>query len=356
MVIIHIARIIENPCNGVCVAVPQHVIAQQDLTDVGFINITNYKPEGIIHQFIFKKNMKLSMLPSPFCRPNLVVFHEIYIPEFIWLAQSLRKSEIPYIIIPHGSLTKEAQAKSRVKKFIANILMFNRFINDAKAIQCLSTREMENTIFGKKKIVSPNGANLPTKAKKTFNSNGVDFLLIGRLEMHTKGLDILMEGISASLEKFTEEQCMLSIYGRDIFGFHDEVKRIIVENGVDSFVKLNHEIIGKSKESRLLESDIFIQTSRSEGLPMGILEALSYGIPCLVTKGTSIGDLIQSYNAGWVAETESKSVADAITRAIDERNTWPEKSYNAIRLIRENFLWDAVAAKTIYSYDNLLID
>lgn len=48
--------------------------------------------------------------------------------------------------------------------------------------------------------------------------------------MHTKGLDILMEeGVYTSLKEFTEGQCMLS---RDIFGFHYEVKRIIVENGL----------------------------------------------------------------------------------------------------------------------------
>lgn len=353
MVIMHVARIVENLCNGVCVAVPQHIIAQQNFADIGFINITNYKPEGIKHQFIFEKHMKLSALPSPFSRPDLVVFHEVYIPEFIRLARDLRKNGIPYIIIPHGSLTKEAQEKSKAKKIIANMLVFNRFIDGAKAIQCLSNREEENTIFGNKKIIYPNGINLPFNSKKIFNSNIVDILFIGRLEIHIKGLDILIDSVSTSIDRFSEERCMLSIYGRDIFGFHDELKKIITEKGVNSFVNLNHEIIGKDKEKRLLSSDIFIQTSRSEGLPMGILEALSYGIPCIVTKGTGIGDLIQLYDAGWVAETESKSVSEALVKALVERNTWPEKSNNAIRLIRDNFLWDAVAERTIKSYDNL---
>lgn len=120
-------------------------------------------------------------------------------------------------------------------------------------------------------------------------------------------------------------------------------------------MKVNYEIIGKAKESRLLESDIFFQTSRSKNFRWNT-RSIGYGIPCLVTKGTGNGDFIQSYNAGRVAETESKSVADALARAIDEPEYWPEKFENAIRLIRGKFLWDAVAAKTIYSYDNLLVD
>lgn len=43
----------------------------------------------------------------------------------------------------------------------------------------------------------------------------------------------------------------------------------------------------------LLQTDLFIQTSRHEGMPMGLLEALSIGVPCLVTVGTSLGHIIK---------------------------------------------------------------
>ena len=46
-------------------------------------------------------------------------------------------------------------------------------------------------------------------------------------------------------------------------------------------VKLNREIDEEEKRQILLDTDVFIQTSRFEGMPMGILEALSYGLPCL---------------------------------------------------------------------------
>ena len=100
----------------------------------------------------------------------------------------------------------------------------------------------------------------------------------------------------------------------------------------------------------LLDSDIYIMSSRTEGMPMGILEALNYGIPCLVTKGASVKDLVESNDVGWGCETNSDSLSEAIMNALQERNRWQEKSNNAITLMEKEFRWSVVAAKTIEKY------
>ena len=64
---------------------------------------------------------------------------------------------------------------------------------------------------------------------------------------------------------------------------------------------------------------IFVLTSRFEGHPMGLIEALSYGLPSLVTTGTNMAKEIESNNAGWIAETEIESIVIAIKRLIREK-------------------------------------
>ena len=87
---------------------------------------------------------------------------------------------------------------------------------------------------------------------------------------------------------------------------------------------------------------------------MGILEALSYGIPCLVTRGTNLGEIIEEYDAGWVSETDVHSIAQTLVKALNERDQWERKSRNAVKLIEENYQWSKVAQATLEEYQNAL--
>ena len=126
--------------------------------------------------------------------------------------------------------------------------------------------------------------------------------------------------------------------------------------GVGDLIEINGPVEEENKEEVLLNTDIFIQTSRSEALPMGPLEALSYGIPCLVSCGTGLAGLINRYDAGWgekkagsgekkagsvqrkeTEEAKVKRLAELIVSSINDKTTYPQKSENAHRLIKEHF-------------------
>ena len=78
MVILHIAPISRSPFSGVSVVVPQHVIAQQEIAEVGFVNLLNVQIEDVKNQFAYHENFQFDELPQPFNRPDMVVFHEVY--------------------------------------------------------------------------------------------------------------------------------------------------------------------------------------------------------------------------------------------------------------------------------------
>ena len=117
---------------------------------------------------------------------------------------------------------------------------------------------------------------------------------------------------------------------------------------------LNGPVIDEEKKNVLLNTDIFIQTSRFEGMPMGILEALSYGIPSIVTTGTTLSDFVEKYNAGYHCETSAEGIAEAIEKAVLERSKLTELSQDAKKLIEENFLWESVASDAISKYKKLI--
>jgi glycosyltransferase involved in cell wall biosynthesis len=62
-------------------------------------------------------------------------------------------------------------------------------------------------------------------------------------------------------------------------------------------------------------ADAFIMSSRSEGLPMSLLQAFSLGLPAIVTDVGGMAEVVRLANAGFtVPATDTAEMAEAILR------------------------------------------
>ena len=357
MVVLHIFESLNRKYAGTDVVIPEHIKAQQKLATVGCINIANVQIDGVENQFEYTDDFKLSNLKDPFNKPDIIIFHQLYYPKFLKIAKEAKKLNIAYIIIPHGSMTREAQRIKRLKKIAGNLVFFNKFMKGAAAIQYLSEDEKSRAFRNYPCFVSTNGIYMPAEQKGSFNEDKLVFSYIGRYDTHIKGLDLIVEAIKLKEELLRKNNCFFNLYGPQTEEYAQKInslKDLITEKGVSDIIFINGPVLDAEKKETLLNTDIFIQCSRTEGMPMGILESMSYGVPCLITKGTSLTGLLEKYDAGYSCETTAEGIVNAIEKAVIQKHLLNEKSNNAITLVKENFLWDNVAKGTIENYKKLI--
>ena len=78
------------------------------------------------------------------------------------------------------------------------------------------------------------------------------------------------------------------------------IKQFIEENKLQDLVVLVGWISGKKKEELFRSSDVFVLPSYKEGMPISILEAMSYGLPVISTNIAGIPDVITDGENGYM--------------------------------------------------------
>lgn len=335
-------------------SVPYSVKAQQKYDNVLWINLsvgTFQRHWGEVEAYHnisdYGRRISLKLLPAPFCNPDFVVFEGFYFFEHVRFAKELKKNNVPYIIVPRGSLTKNAFHNGSIIKFIkkklAHLLFFNSYIYNAKCIQYLTLTERSESdkVLCVPSFILPNGINLPSKIKDNF-SKGIKGVFIGRQDINQKGLDILFAAIEKLKKELRKASFTLDIYGPPRYDYK-RVTELINEMGIHDIVR-NHEvgISGEDKENVLLSSDVFFLTSRFEGHPMGLIEALSYGVPVLITQGANMRENVDNYYAGWTCDTTIEGVTKALEHMLADKNNFQEIGSNARRLA-SMYDWDLLA-------------
>lgn len=359
MNVLYISKLTGNLFAGPNNSVPAQIKAQSKIDNVFWYNLNNVKRKEWNSINCYNLNDfptgRLNDLPKPFNKPDIAVIEEFYCFPFCKIIRDLYVNKIPYIIIPRSELTKKAQHKKRFKKFMGNICYFNKMARKAAAIQFLSYQEKidSGNKWNKNNFVIPNGIHIPEKKRENFSQDRIRATYIGRYEIYQKGLDILLDAVSTMQSSLRAVNFVLNMYGVNQEKTVKILEKKIAENNIGDLVIINDAVYAEQKKEVLLNTDVFILTSRFEGMPMGVIEALAYGVPCLVTKGTNMADDIKEYDAGWTCDTSEEKLLEAIKQMLSKKIELSELGKNA-RELSNKYSWEKIVEKTHHEFERII--
>jgi glycosyltransferase involved in cell wall biosynthesis len=143
----------------------------------------------------------------------------------------------------------------------------------------------------------------------------------------------------------------LRIVGPDFRGERTSLHALAVRLGIATDVTFDGALFGEEKRHALENAALLIQTSRWEGMPFSVLEAMATGAPVLVTGGTNLAGIVAASDAGWTCDGTIGSIANAmcaVANSSEEERT--RKGRNAQQLIAERFTWPRLAGEMAAAY------
>lgn len=207
------------------------------------------------------------------------------------------------------------------------------FLADKIVLQTKAISKTFSSTLNKKIEIIPNPIFEPNQFWKISSLQNKQIIAIGRLE-HQKGFDVLINAFSIIVKEYSEWK--LTIIGRG--SQKGKLLNQIKELNLGHCIQLIDVALNVNKY--LVQSSIYVLSSRYEGFPNTLLEAQACGIPCIATNCEfGPGEIIKNNYNGLVIETESVSaIVLAFKHLISSRSLIEYFSKNSIESSKEYYI------------------
>lgn len=250
------------------------------------------------------------------------------------------------IINPHGLEPYQCLSlKDRITA-IPFKLIFNYLFNNSGKVVSLGGRLTDilhkNIKDQQKVIVLSNAVILPARHKgRETDGKKINILFVARFA-HNKGIHILIEAIKELNQEGYADKINYNLGGKGpLFDYYTKTSR-----------HQNLNYLGFISDNQLFElyqsNDLFLLPTLFEGMPTVVLEAMSYGMPVIVSDVGATSELVDASNGFLIEKNNISALKNAIISFYnlnrDQKNKLSENSYNRVK---DNFTWEKITEKHI---------
>jgi glycosyltransferase involved in cell wall biosynthesis len=286
----------------------------------------------------------VAVLYSAFKRPDVIHIHGVGPALVTPLA---RLFGLKTVVTHHGRTYESDKWGNFAKKLLkAGETLAMRFANRVICVAQNDAKRLNEKFHSDKATAIPNGlpkmheANQPELLKELGIECGRYVLHVGRIVPEKRQVDLI-----EAFEKANMQGWKLVFVG-------SAMHASVYANSFDAAVSVNSDVVaaGQRSEQALATlyggAGMFVLPSKLEGLPISILEALGFGLPCLVSKipanmefGLPKGCY---FNAGNTDEMAQKMTT--LSSMLEPRDTIFQSDLDRVP---ERYHWESIARSTM---------
>lgn len=253
-------------------------------------------------------------------------------------AELVRSSKKRYVAQPHGMIDESEKRLAR----ILDSLSTRRVLRSALRVFWLTPVEERSL----RQVMKRGAANLvnirngvPAAERKISGHGANEVLFLSRLHRRKRPALFVRAAVDI-LQR--QADWSFALVGPDE-GEGSNVQDVIADGLHTDRIRWEGSLAPDRTLDRMLQSSIYVLPSVDEPFPMSVLEALSVGLPVIVTNTCGLAKDIELNACGIVVDSSFGALVGAVERLIVDQALREDMSARAIRLMEEQFSMDAVA-------------
>ena len=255
---------------------------------------------------------------------DLVICHHLFRYHNQLILQECLASDIPYVVVPNGSLDPYVFTYNNARKQVWFVLFGNRFFRNASAVIYATQREM---IKAASRVSGARGQVIgwPVREPQNLDRDNCRELVWSRYRLPRGNRLYLMLCRLHSMKRIFEairgfKDAELSNAALLIAGTEGDYTMKQVSSYAQSIGATNVSVIGpvygSEKEELLAACDFSLNTSHRENYCYSIVEGMSYGAPPVLTPGNDLAlTLAQADCAICCPDYDDRSLVQALRRS-----------------------------------------
>ena len=249
---------------------------------------------------------------------------DLVVEEFAPLASSLGVgywTKLPTIGLVQGFFAREKARQYHLPVSMLTALerWGSRSHQELVAVSAALREQLLTAAPAARVTVVPNGVDLAAAARARTNvsrsdrvANGSTLLYLGRLEIHQKGLDHLIDALR---RVGSGVMLLVAGAGKD----SRKLRQMVAGAGLSDRVRFVGAVSGEKKWELLAEADMIVQPSRFETFGITVLEAMACGTPVIASDLPCIRELLPPDAGILVPSGDIGGLQAAITQLVGDR-------------------------------------